>query len=93
LIVQSRKYSLACWSRQVIAEIGLERFGEGWERVGENWERVGEGWERVGEDWERIGEGWERVVEDWEHVGDDIELHGIRREACWNIQGIQEACY
>jgi hypothetical protein len=68
------QYSLACWSRQESAEIGLERVGEGWERVGE-------GWERVGEDWERVGEGWE-------HVGDDIEHHVIRREACWNIQGM-----
>jgi hypothetical protein len=44
-------------------------------------ERIGEGWEHVGEDWERVGEGWE-------HVGDDIEHHGLRREACWSIQGM-----
>ncbi len=44
-------------------------------------ERIGEGWQRVGEDCERVGEGWE-------HVGDDVEHHGMRREACWNIQGM-----
>jgi hypothetical protein len=30
LIFQSRQYSLACWSRQGSAEIGLESIGEGW---------------------------------------------------------------